>query len=724
MIRRLRGLFFDEEGQVLVFGVLTLFMLALGVIIVYDAGAVVAKRVQLQQAADAAAMAGAQIEGNAISSIAWMNDGMAYIYYNVCRYAVDVGIYGTLAELKQTGPPYPSDDVVGTIDAVGKYNQAYTTAAEWIPRGEALLEQISKIEGAIALAAPVLVEEEVYRITQENGVDRAALFPKFVMFPDPDSHFIMDIRKIPRGWEMTTGDGDQIIAQVTGDESWWISATVDGETVEISVDKVGDDLFKIVYTDDKGTTTVYIERTPYGDIISEGGSSVTITKNDDGSTTITEGGNSITYRVTDDNGIEVKEGGSWKTIVKQDSVSVDGGPSVRVDNFIRINVGGGNTWVAPNAIWIHNIHIVLTDPLQISGRLGMAWIGIHENTAVINSLSTDNADGDWKQWHWHGQSDTQTQDRARHRMTEFTEGEEWQYEYVKASSYLFPDDAKRFVHHAMHDNDPWLRAKGTYPPWSSLCEDEDSGRQGWFNMEIGRPVNWDEYKQIRICWSCDGTGVVTGEDGPEKCPLCQALDNDGDGKTDIMVTQRDSLDRAGNPGYDTNGADMQSIDLDRFEMPLVVTEDFFKFGINVGTWGKPVGVPKGLLTNPDWGMFALSSARIGYYDPETNEFTTRFPTGDDRAQWVEESPLNLYEPTWEFRMVSTRDAILSEDIDSYTEYDTGANFLYKGMARSHWRDGYNGSLDWTIHGKMHGMSDPWGHRFDLSVPELEDSIKH
>ena len=62
----------DESGQAIVFGALTLFILVLAVVVVYNVGAVVAERMQLQQAADAAATAGAQIEANAISSIAWM----------------------------------------------------------------------------------------------------------------------------------------------------------------------------------------------------------------------------------------------------------------------------------------------------------------------------------------------------------------------------------------------------------------------------------------------------------------------------------------------------------------------------------------------------------------------------------------------------------------------------------------------------------------------------
>ena len=67
IFRRLAGFSRDQEGQVLVFGALTLFMLVLGIMVVYDVGAVVTRRIQVQQAADAAATAGAQIEANALS---------------------------------------------------------------------------------------------------------------------------------------------------------------------------------------------------------------------------------------------------------------------------------------------------------------------------------------------------------------------------------------------------------------------------------------------------------------------------------------------------------------------------------------------------------------------------------------------------------------------------------------------------------------------------------
>ncbi len=720
----------DESGQAIVFGVLTLFMLVLTIVVVYNVGAVVAERIQLQQAADAAATAGAQIEANAVSSIAWMNDGMAYIYYNICRYAVDVGIYGTLAELKEVGPPYPGDDVVGTIDSVEKYNEAYARAATWIPRGETMLDQISKIEAAIALATPILVEMEVYRAAEENGAEGATMFPKFVMFPDPDSHFILDIIKIPGGWEMISDRGDEIIAQVIGPESWWISATQGSRTVEMSVDRTGENTFKIVYTDEDGTKTIYIERTPYGDIIVEGDNSLTITQNDDGSTTITQNGESITYRITDDGTLEVKEGNEWVPIENEESVSVEGGPEIRVDNFTSLQVGD-NTWVAPNSVWVYNIHITLTDPISITGQMGIASISVQENSAVVNGLSTANADGKWHVW-WHGQpraGDTQMQDRTRHRMTELMEDQQWQYEWVRTSSYFFPDNKQRFVSHALRDNDPTFQDDGAYPAWCTLYQDQ-TGRIGWFDMAAGRPNNWEDYYQRRLCWhpneppDYDGYWIDLTTGATVTCPVCRAIDSDGDGRTDVVVTQRDSLNRAGNPGFDSNGVDRQSVDTQKFEMPFVLTEAFFKFGINVGVWGNVTDVTRGLISNADWGMFAVSSARIGFRDPATGNFTTRFATSEDRTDWVDNSVQNLYEPTWEFRMVSTRDAILGEDIDVIEENETGANYLYRGMANSTWRDGYYGSVDRGIGRSMRSMTSPRDRRFDITARRFEEVIKH
>ena len=49
------------------------------------------------------------MEANAVSSIAFLNDGMAYVYYNMMRYAVDQAVYETLQKFSADGAP---DEVV------------------------------------------------------------------------------------------------------------------------------------------------------------------------------------------------------------------------------------------------------------------------------------------------------------------------------------------------------------------------------------------------------------------------------------------------------------------------------------------------------------------------------------------------------------------------------------------------------------------------------------
>ena len=96
---------------------------------------------------------------------------------------------------------------------------------------------------------------------------------------------------------------------------------------------------------------------------------------------------------------------------------------------------------------------------------------MQDDAAIVNGLSTTNADGKWHLYYTGGDqgdtwnSDTQSRDRTRHRMTNLVEDEEWEYEWVKEGSHLFPDNMSRFVTHALEDNDPYMKENGTYPPW-------------------------------------------------------------------------------------------------------------------------------------------------------------------------------------------------------------------------------------------------------------------
>ncbi len=163
--------------------------------------------------------------------------------------------------------------------------------------------------------------------------------------------------------------------------------------------------------------------------------------------------------------------------------------------------------------------------------------------------------------------------------------------------------------------------------------------------------------------------------------------------------------------------------------PLVLTEEFFKYGINVATWADPW---PGLGSNedeedsrdglspmfmlwrhrdsddwsqhsplrpdseqtpfiPDWGCLAVSSARAGFNDqdftwtvPDGSEddpsrwtrgnpkgWTFFFRKGDERDQWLDDETRqgNLYVPEWGAKLVPTKIQIDPDDLDLAEDVD-------------------------------------------------------
>jgi hypothetical protein len=80
----------------MVFGALTLFTLACFTIMVWVVGMNSGDHMQNQTAADSAAYSGALVEAECLESIAFLNDGMAFVYYTELRYVVDAIVYSTL----------------------------------------------------------------------------------------------------------------------------------------------------------------------------------------------------------------------------------------------------------------------------------------------------------------------------------------------------------------------------------------------------------------------------------------------------------------------------------------------------------------------------------------------------------------------------------------------------------------------------------------------------
>lgn len=705
----------------MVFGALTLFCLVSFAAAAFNVGQVSSRRMAMQTAADHAALAGAHVEADLLSEIAWINEGMAYVYYNLMRHAVDVTCHGVLAELKQHGPVLPSDAVVGLADPVGTYDATYAVAAEWLDRGQDWIDHLEKLEDGITIAAPGLIREEIFRVARAMGADKVAIFPDLEFYPHPDSYLLLHIERLSNGWQITDNNGYLVQALILGPDSFQVTSSTSGS---FTVTRPDPDHYVIQSA--SGTTT--LTRTDLGWIVSGPAGSFSVTAGPHGGFVIDGGSSSGEYRRDANGNLQQWVGGAW-TDLGSPSIVIDGVEVPIAQNSITV----GNTRIdlEPLAIWIDNLSIVPTgSELVIQGHIGPAAIRIDDDYAVINGLSTQSADGKWRPW---------PGDRRRHRLTQ-TSADTWDYELVREGSVLQVEpNRERFgVVHAVRENDPGYLAGAGYPAWMHHAADNPSG---WFDPRIGRIRDPYAYHQTRACWhpddnlcpehgtscpgngggftdvSCDGGWHVGG--AWVDCPTCQGLDHDADGLTDVRKYQADTVDPA-SPTY--RDPSWQSVAL---PLPFVLSETFFRYGINVGVW-KDKATPLLGFPEPEWGVFAFSSARAGFLNPTTGLFTYGIADLNARSQWVSDDPANFYHLTeWEARLVPVRTAIRSDDIDADTAVDSGAAYLLRGFLETHWLEtAEDRNPAWHVNAKLRQMRDKHGAAFDFLDRRFEDVVRH
>ncbi len=686
----------NRSGQAMVFGALTLFCLISFAAAAFNVGQVSSRRIQVQSAADQAALAGAQVEADLLSEIAWINDGMAYVYYNLMRYAVDVSTYAVLAELKQHGPPYPSDDLVGLADPVGAYDEAYAQGQAWITRGQAWIDHLEKLEDGIAVAAPGLIRQEVFRVALAHGAEKVAIYPDLLFYPDPDSLFLLMIERLSNGWRLTDNSGYLVQVTVLGPDSYQVTSSTGGSftVVRNSPDQ---------YTVTTESGEIVLTQTDLGWVVSGPGGSFSVAPGPNGGTLITGEGSSGEFRRDTNGNLQQFVDGQWTALGSQ-TIMIDG---VEVPiNQGSITVGGARIDLEPLTIWIDNIRIIPTaDDILIDGQIGPAHIRVQDDYAVVNDLSTQSADGKWRPWGG---------DRTRHRMTQ-TGSDLWEYELVKEGSVLQvePNRERGAVVHAVRENDPGYLAGNGYPAWMA----DPTNPSGWFDPRTGRSKGGQAYHQTRLCWGCGGRGTL-GDDPPATCPTCEGIDHDGDTLTDVRKYQEDTLTE-GNPTW--RDPPFQSVVL---PIPYVLGETFFRYGINVGTWKDK---SKSLLgfTEPDWGTFAFASARAGILDRTTGLFKYGIADLVARDDWLANDQSNLYEPEWEARLVSTRTAIRSDDIDADVAVDSGTAFLLRGFLDTAWLETADDrNPAWWVNGKLRNMRSKEGKRFDPLDRAVEDVVRH
>lgn len=745
----------DTRGQTMVFGAISLFILVSFVAMVANVGELVSHRTEMQNAADAAARSGALAEANLVSTVAFLNDGMAYLYYNALRYATNVVVFGTLAELKED-PANPPDSVVGVANPVQRYDEAYREAEEWIPRCYEWMNVIGRMERAMALSGEYLVRREIRRSAVANashivgqgekGVEAVALFPDFTFRPHYGGYLRLDIDQIDpnNGWHITSNTGYMIEIRRMGPYDWQITST-DG--VQINIKRVAMNHYILTtgsqkleiqrptadhviarvtgpdpthidcrYLDGVGwaihavSEDIEVSYRPFEHggflLVCNPGGSVGVRRGPDGKLQQWNDATQQWEPVPGDRD-EVTIGGKTIPIQHSNQIALPNNTTLSLPNEIRI---GPIRFTIPDSVQIGNTGILLRDDsVRITARVGPVTFVVDDlgdqPHLDVNGLTTQDADGRWRILSHRG---------TRHRLRWPDPSDNyWIYEYVSNASYLFDDSIQRLAHHAIYDNDPSVPPGGKDPPaWTE-----------WYNPASGNLVSLSAYHQTR---DLDGDPLTPGDT--------------------IRATAGDMVRR--------DDGRYVSLDLNAFPRPLRLTDDFLKFGINVGVWrdkdspllegGKRGILRFNLFENPSWGYFAIASARCAFLDgpASARRWRTTFDTREQIDEWVATSYQNLYEPVWTAKLVAVRKAILDDHIDAVPP-DTGTSFMLRGLVSGHytWMGRTRGGATWhdpdppeewpqfrrpmdEIPAKFRNIRNREGKRLDYLSPQMEDALDH
>jgi hypothetical protein len=665
-----------EDGQALVFGALTLFMLACFVIYIADQGMLTSARMEVQSAADECAYSGALYEANVCSAVAYLNEAMAYMYYDALRYAVDTTVSGVFATVKRHGPPYPSDELVATdyddqpppwsSDFIFQYDDAYARAQEEVPEIERTLNLFARWEWGMALATAELVKMEIHRTALKHDIEAVALYPDVDFFPGNGVQFDLHIHKIIEGgehvgWRVYTDDPPFFVeARKLGHFHWLITDTnrnsyeiqkigegkyrIQTGTQDITVHQVSDDRVEMVMRQEKkdGTETTYIvaqklpglgwavgmsdaDNTVEYKPRSGGGYTITVTDKETGETNTTGvRRDPVTGR------IQEYVGGSWQDVPGQrDEVTV-GGVTVGVQIDDRIHLGPDTWFRIPNELHLGNVTYYIPNVFHMPNF----WVTLLPDSARIDAFINIPVPGGSR--------------RLRFTIDE-TDFQRMHIYGLLGKNYWVPDsaDCKWYTN---RDGDERDRLCRDCQLEAGECTTPAGEETDWtYQYRLGKPYFIKEdlrrFAHHAICdrdpfakansfqyppwteWYDIALGEPYGREyyqtrpnwGPERLAN---YDTDGDGINDavrIYANNTGALNRDDSRDFDPFYQKVKpwSNAITRFAPPVRLSEDFFFYGLSVGCWkSKPKGqtAPSRFFRNPPWGVVGFASARAGFLE--------------------------------------------------------------------------------------------------------------
>lgn len=318
------------------------------------------------------------------------------------------------------------------------------------------------------------------------------------------------------------------------------------------------------------------------------------------------------------------------------------------------------------------------------------------------------------------------------------------------------------------------------PHWAYFQGEDGPGNPaGWLNVMTGNLVAGGQdgqgnpipvYHQQRECWyplcrdgslgeDYDGDGVI------DVCPVCEGEGEVTMGPADLVEHNRLGRRTLDDPQPSDRERHFVEADLGGDRVPLVLTEDFFAYGLSVGAWHRrethfpedrasdaperpveymlhdPYPGMKGLVhgprdqsaqergesLRPQWGYFALAAARTRLRNVEAEGPAPELLHGAYfrdvavRQEWLSDSMNNLYIrgsqgdwSYWDARLFPLSEQVLDEDIIQGLEGggETGTGWLMRRIAH-----GSPGGLIWSRQGRLpptyYGYGDVTGWTQDI-----------
>ncbi len=410
--------------------------------------------------------------------------------------------------------------------------------------------------------------------------------------------------------------------------------------------------------------------------------------------------------------------------------------NVNVTN--QINFPGATAYIGnPTTVEVGPARIVLNNPPNISTSFGPVQITINGFTASsFNisvgdwSLTPGDSDGLWRKYY-----DPIKELWWRHRLVVMgmdanNQPNVWEYDHEVLGTLLrneptfyYPlqplqgQPPNRFLNHVFGDRDaaytasnppPWVwsanSATGWFNPAPSVAAPYDTSTTGAQLSNIGPPppgiycqtARGPDGQMIRVTI---GDLAVSGSVAFIVDPTL--VNPNKQFPTDFCLTA---------PMFIAPGASALYAGIPKTLPPLVLAEEYFQAGVNVGVWKSPETpmlfpapgsalntqnapfifpsstsqIPQAGTLSPTsqwWGSVAVASARVGIKDPSYDgDFRVNFSSPEEREQWCYFSPANLYLADVNVKLMPTKELTSIPEQSQVNSYDLDWHINWQGQS--------------------------------------------